>query len=96
MIEDRHGAFCAHNPASLRGKSGGTLAGLNFAVKDVFDVAGHRTGAGNPDWLRTHEPAEKTASAVQVLLDAGAELVGITQTDELTYSLNGENHHYGG
>jgi amidase len=32
---------------------------------------------------------------VQVLLDAGAELVGKTHTDELTYSLNGENAHYG-
>jgi amidase len=32
---------------------------------------------------------------VQRLLDAGATLVGKTHTDELTYSLNGENHHYG-
>ncbi len=89
------GAFCADRPVFLRGSSSGSLAGLTFAAKDVFDLAGHRTGAGNPDWLRTHEPARVTASAVQRLLDAGATLVGKTHTDELTYSLNGENHHYG-
>ena len=45
--------------------------------------------------MRTHPPAKTTASAVQRLLDAGATLLGKTQTDELTFSLNGENHHYG-
>ncbi|MFZ5510758.1 MAG: amidase [Pseudomonadota bacterium] len=95
MSEDKFGAFCAHNPVSMRGVPGGPLSGLRLGVKDVFDIAGHRTGAGNPDWLRTHEPAERSASAVQKLLDAGADVVGKTQTDELAYSLNGENLHYG-
>jgi len=45
--------------------------------------------------LRTHPPATATATAVQRLLDAGAYLVGKTHTDELAYSLNGENIHYG-
>jgi amidase len=64
-------------------------------VKDVFDIAGRRTGAGNPDWLAMREPATRNASAVDVLLAAGADIVGKTLTDELAYSLNGENHHYG-
>ncbi|MBI3800173.1 MAG: amidase [Deltaproteobacteria bacterium] len=61
----------------------------------MFDVAGYRVCAGNPDWLRTHAPAEKTAPAVQTLLDAGATLVGKTLTDELAFSMSGENIHYG-
>ena len=84
--------------AHLPGHSGrpeGPLAGLTFAAKDLFDVAGHTTGAGNPTWLATHPPATATASAVKALLDAGARLVGKTITDELAFSINGENAHYG-
>jgi amidase len=66
-----------------------------MGVKDLFDIAGHRTGFGNPDWLATHPPATATASAVQKLLDAGADIAGKTHTDELAYSLSGENPHYG-
>ena len=73
----------------------GCLDGLRLAVKDVFDVAGHVTGCGNPDWQRTHAPASVTASAVAALLASGATLVGKTVTDELAYSLSGENAHYG-
>lgn len=94
-LEDKLGAFCADRDVHIAGSATGELAGLTFAAKDVFDIAGFRTGAGNPDWLRTHPPATITASAVQRLLDAGATLVGKTHTDELTYSLNGENFHYG-
>jgi amidase len=93
--DDAYGAFCSGRSTVVAGAGSGSLASLTFAAKDVFDVAGHRTGAGNPDWLRTHEPATVTASAVQRLLDAGATLIGKTHTDELTFSLNGENHHYG-
>lgn len=73
----------------------GPLEGLEFAAKDVFDIAGHRTGFGQPDWLRTHPPTEVTAVVVQRLLDAGASMLGKTHTDELTYSLSGQNVHYG-
>lgn len=73
----------------------GPLSGTSFAVKDVFDIAGLRTGFGNPDWLATHAPATRTASLVTRLRAAGAHLVGKTITDELTYSLTGENPHYG-
>ena len=93
--DDPLGAFCRDNHAALAGAGNGPLAGLSFAAKDVFHVAGHRTGFGHPDWLRTHPPAGETAAAVQRLLGAGATMVGRTLTDELAYSLSGENPHYG-
>lgn len=92
---DTLGAFCVENHAALSATGSGPLSGLTFAAKDVFDVADSRTGFGNPIWLETHPPAAATAPAVQRCLDAGADMVGKTLTDELTYSLNGQNHHYG-
>ena len=62
----------------------GPLAGLTFAVKDNLDVAGHRTGCGQPTWLDTHpEPARQHAPPVASLPAAGAACVGKTQMDEL-------------
>jgi amidase len=95
VANDRLGAFCRDTHVDVAGASGGPLQGLTFAVKDIYDIAGHRTGFGSPDWLRTHGPAAHTAPAVQRLLDAGAHLIGKTHTDELTWSLTGENAHYG-
>ena len=80
---------------SLPATGSGVLDGMRFAVKDVFDIAGHVTGCGNPDWLRSHTPAMHTASVVTAMSAAGATMCGKTLTDELAYSLNGENHHYG-
>ncbi|MHB8920794.1 MAG: amidase [Halothiobacillus sp.] len=74
---------------------GMSLRGLRVGVKDLFDIAGVPTSAGNPDWLATHSVPTQTASAVQRLLDAGAVVVAKTLTDELAYSLNGVNAHYG-
>ncbi|SMF37128.1 amidase [Tistlia consotensis] len=79
----------------LPGASQGPLAGLSFAAKDVFDVAGHRTGCGNPTWAATHPPAAAHAAAVEACLEAGASLRGKTHTDELAYSLMGVNAHHG-
>ncbi|MGE3702018.1 MAG: amidase [Hyphomicrobiaceae bacterium] len=93
--DDALGAFCRHNHVALKGSVKGPLAGLTFAVKDLFHIEGHRTGFGHPDWLATHPPAARTAPAVQLLLDAGADMVGRTHCDELCYSLTGENVHYG-
>lgn len=93
--DDPLGAFCRHTHVSVRGSGSGPLAGLTFGAKDIYDIAGHKTGFGSPDWLRTHDAAKRTAPVVQQLLDAGADMVGKTQTDELTFSLNGENAHYG-
>src|SRR5579883_2989397 len=75
--------------------SSGILSGKTFVAKDLFDVAGYIAGAGNPDWARTHEPAIANADAVQALLNAGAKLVGKSCTDELAFSLDGINVHFG-
>lgn len=75
--------------------SDGVLTGLSVAVKDLFHIAGIPTTAGNPDWLTTHATPKSTNSAVQALLNAGASYRGKTITDELAYSLNGQNIHYG-
>lgn len=73
----------------------GPLRDRTVAVKDLFAVAGHRRGAGNPAWL-AHAPVEaEHADAVARLLGAGADLMGIAHTDEFAYSLAGTNHHYG-
>jgi len=72
----------------------GPLAGLTLAVKDIYDIAGQKTGGGNPHKLAEAPIAEKTAPALQKLLDAGARFVGRTQTDELTFSLMGQNAHF--
>ncbi|XP_052881385.1 outer envelope protein 64, mitochondrial-like isoform X2 [Gossypium arboreum] len=71
------------------------LSGLTFAIKDIFDVKGHATGFGNPDWQRTHEVADKTAVVVTALLKNGAKCVGKTVMDELAFGITGENKHYG-
>ncbi|MDE1179110.1 amidase [Paraburkholderia sp.] len=73
----------------------GLLDGLRFGVKDLIDVEGVVTGGGNPDWLATHQPASRHAPSVSALLAAGASVDGKTITDELAYSLEGVNHHYG-
>ena len=94
-LNDTLGAFCTDTEAYLDGAPGGPLSGLNFAAKDIFDVAGHVTGGGNPDWKATHDAAERNAWIVQTLVDAGATMVGKTHTDELTRGILGENAHYG-
>jgi amidase len=92
---DNLDAFCKDTDAYLAGKPSGPLSGLTFAAKDIFDVAGHVTGGGNPDWKATHPPAERNAWIVETLVNAGATMVGKTHTDELTRGILGENAHYG-
>jgi amidase len=90
MAEDC-GAFVPGMRFRIEGRAGGPLAGLTFAAKDLFDVAGYPTGGGNPDWAHTHPVPERHAWAVQTLLDAGATLIGKTITDELSLGILGEN-----
>jgi amidase len=73
----------------------GPLTGLTFAAKDLFDVAGTPTGAGNPDWECTHPVPQVHAWAVGTLLDAGAELVGKTVTCEISLGILGFNQFFG-
>jgi amidase len=89
-------AFVPHDIAEpLAGPPGGPLTGLTAAVKDMYDIAGVTAGCGNPTWLETHPPAERTAGAVQRILDAGATVIGKTICDEFFYSVSGANAHYG-
>ncbi len=75
----------------VEGRPSGPLAGLTFAAKDLFDVAGHPTGGGNPDWARQNPVPQRHAWAVGTLLDAGATLIGKTITDEVSLGILGEN-----
>ena len=89
-------AFVPHDLAApVKGAAAGPLAGLTAAVKDMYDIAGTRTGNGNPTWLETHAPAKSHAAAVQKILDAGATIIGKTVCDEFFYSVTGANAHYG-
>src|SRR5262245_28847013 len=89
------GAFVPGPRARLAPLGSGPLDGLTFVAKDLLDVAGHVTGGGNPDWAARQQPALRSAAAVECLLRAGATLVGKTVTDELAFSLEGENEHHG-
>jgi amidase len=85
------GPFVAGSSVRIPGAPNGPLAGLTFAAKDLFDVAGHPTGGGNPDWARQNPVPTRHAWAVQRLLDAGATLIGKTITDEVSLGILGEN-----
>ncbi|WP_018664963.1 amidase [Heyndrickxia acidiproducens] len=93
-MEDTFNAFIDPE-LCIQPQGNGILNGTHFAVKDVFAVKGHRNAAGNPDWFKSHAAADQHAASIDLLLKAGACLTGITHTDELMYSLNGENYHYG-
>ena len=91
---DPYNAFLDYPQAAVSNAQSGPLAGLALAVKDIFDVAGYPSGWGNPQRVEEAEPAVRTAPAVQVLLDSGARFAGKTQTDELAFSLMGQNSHF--
>ncbi|MCC6984412.1 MAG: amidase [Bauldia sp.] len=94
LKNDPVGAFVYYPDAEPAHAPDGPLHGLGFGVKDVLDVAGYPTGAGNPLWLSEAKPATASADAVQALLDAGARFLGKTQTSEFAYSLDGRSAHY--
>jgi Asp-tRNA(Asn)/Glu-tRNA(Gln) amidotransferase A subunit family amidase len=71
------------------------LADKRLAVKDLFQLAGHRNAAGNPDWYASHSEAEHTADSLAKCLQEGAVFNGFTVTDEIAYSLEGANHFFG-
>lgn len=94
-MQDHAFAFMPYPPAAVPHAPSGPLAGYRFAVKDLFDVAGYPTGGGSPHILAMSGIKTRTAPAVRLLLDAGAECVGKTHTNELAFSLTGKNIHYG-
>jgi amidase len=95
MSDDELGAFVPGPRLRIEGRAGGPLGGLTFAAKDLFDIAGHPTGGGNPDWAAHHPVPTRHAWAVARLLDAGAALIGKTITDEVSLGIVGENAFYG-
>ncbi|MFV0675962.1 amidase [Variovorax sp. tm] len=94
-LHDPARAFVPYPDAPVPRAATGPLADLSFAAKDLFDVAGYPTGGGNPIVLAMSGIKTRTAPTVQKLLDAGARFAGKTVTDELAFSMNGNNAHFG-
>jgi len=80
--------------AMAAGHDPGPLAGLPFAVKNLFDIAGVTTLAGSKINAE-RPPAARDAAAVAALRRAGAVLVGALNMDEYAYGFTTENSHYG-
>ncbi|RSZ33360.1 amidase [Variovorax beijingensis] len=94
-LHDPAHAFVPYPDAPVPHAPTGPLADLSFAAKDLFDVAGYPTGGGSPIVLAMSGIKTRTAPTVQKLLDAGARFAGKTVTDELAFSMNGNNAHFG-
>ena len=94
-LHDPTHAFVPYPEVPVPHAATGPLSGLRFGVKDLFDIAGYPTGGGNPIVLAMSGIKTTTAPTVQRLLDAGAALAGKTVTDELAFSMNGHNAHFG-
>ena len=94
-IEDTVSAFMPYPFRKLVNAETGPLAGKTFAVKDLFEVEGYPTGCGCPLKLAESELATENAKIVKLALEAGAKFVGKTKTDELAWSLEGINQHFG-
>jgi len=92
---DKCNAFVPGEMLTVDPNRTGKLSPLTFAVKELYDVKGFVTGSGNPHWKKTHPVAQVTAPSVEILLNEGATLMGKTISDEMAFSLDGENVHYG-
>ncbi len=84
----------AVDEAIVAGRDAGPLAGVPFAVKNLFDVEGHVTLAGSRI-NAANEAAVSDATIVSRLCSAGAILVGMLNMDEYAYGFTTENTHYG-
>jgi len=73
----------------------GPLAGAPFAAKDLFEVAGYPTTAGNKYREANAPKASADAIVIQRLEAAGAILIGALNMDEFAYGFSTENAHYG-
>ena len=94
-LHDPAHAFIPYPDVAVPRAATGPLADLSFAVKDLYDVAGYPTSGGSPIVLAMSGIKTRTAPSVQKLLNAGARFVGKTVTDELAFSMNGNNAHFG-
>jgi aspartyl-tRNA(Asn)/glutamyl-tRNA(Gln) amidotransferase subunit A len=84
----------ALDAAHAAGKPPGPLAGVPFAVKNVFDVAGLSTRAGSKI-NRELPPAQHDSPLIEKLEAQGAVLVGALNMGEYAYDFTGENIHDG-
>jgi 1-carboxybiuret hydrolase len=84
----------AIDQARANGAPLGPLAGVPFAVKNLFDVAGLPTLAGSKI-NRERPPAARDATLVERLEAAGAVLIGALNMGEYAYDFTGENVHDG-
>jgi AtzE family amidohydrolase len=84
----------AIDAARTAGRPLGPLAGVPFAVKNLFDVEGLSTIAGSKI-NRDHAPAVRDAPLIERLEAAGGVLVGALNMSEYAYDFTGENIHWG-
>ena len=77
------------NSVAMGGSGEGSLTGCTFVAKDLFSLQGHRSSFGHERWRSTHVAATVTSPILTRMLDAGADLVGLTKLDQLAYSLIG-------
>lgn len=80
--------------ARKAGEPLGPLAGVPYAVKNLFGVTGLPTRAGSKI-NATYPPAAEDALLVQRMQAAGAVLLGALNMGEYAYDFTGENAHYG-
>src|SRR5450830_347452 len=95
ILHDPTHAFMPYPATPVPHAGAGPLSGLSCAVKDLFHVGGYPTSGGQPLMLALSGVMDRTAPTVQRLLDAGARFAGKTITDELAFSMNGQNAHFG-
>jgi AtzE family amidohydrolase len=84
----------AIDTAIAAGKAVGPLAGVPFAVKNLFDVQGLSTRAGSKI-NRDLPPASRDATLIERMEAAGAVLIGALNMGEYAYDFTGENVHDG-
>lgn len=95
VLHDPFHAFMPYPAAPVPHAATGPLSGLSFGAKDLFHVSGYPTSGGQPFLLALLGMQSRTAPTVQRLLDAGARFAGKTVSDELAFSMNGQNAHFG-
>lgn len=84
----------AHDALRRAGRAAGPFAGIPFAVKDLYDVAGERSMAGSRA-LTERAPAKAHAPTIARMLAAGFIPIGRANMTEFAYSGIGANPHYG-
>ncbi len=95
MIDNSLRCWVPYPAVPVTNAADGPLKGLTLGVKDLYDVKGYPTGCGSPHMLAMSGIRKAHAPLVRLMLEAGAHFAGKTVTDELAFSLNGKNAHFG-